>query len=102
MGNVIAKSVYILVTLCVMLVLANFSTFESYFSHHQVTCAMECPGTSGQAEQSHPDCPGDEVFASNTNTKTGLLTNPIILFQALSDPLSNNYYANIWQPPRFL
>lgn len=100
MRNGIKKIGFMLLVLCVMLVLAGLSTIDGYFSHHQVSCATECSCTSGQAEQSHADFPGDENFANGIKAKSNFLPDLIVVFQAPSDPLTNNYYAHIWQPPR--
>lgn len=102
MRSIINRIDYLLLALCVTLVVVDFNTFEGLLSHHPIHSPVECSDTSGQAEQSHSDCTGDEIFAKSPKAKPGLFPNLIGVLPDLSDPLTGNYSSSIWQPPRIL
>jgi hypothetical protein len=97
MKNLIKPGCLLLIVLSLTLVWTDnvfFSCFPNALQH-------ECGDISGHVDTSHTHGVEDQLLTAATPQKPTIAPGLIHNVPALQDIVKNNYFASIWQPPKY-
>jgi hypothetical protein len=90
----------VLLTLGLMLVLADCCFIDKSSSRNNLTSNNQCNDISNHGESSHSHGSEDNVLIVNSTPKSSITLSHIDIIPILNDNIKTNYNSTFWQPPR--